>query len=125
MVYKVLNQYLHPELLNAAYRCTETFFKKRRKTGLEKCRRIVARFMHFYAHICISLKLKKPDIQRNSLIIKLLSGVGRDRTADTRIFSPLLYQLSYRTLKLSFALPIQTVSCLDYRTIILSRLPHQ
>jgi hypothetical protein len=23
--------------------------------------------------------------------------VGRDRTADTRIFSPLLYQLSYRT----------------------------
>ena len=24
-------------------------------------------------------------------------GVGRDRTADTRIFSPLLYQLSYRT----------------------------
>ena len=25
------------------------------------------------------------------------SGVGRDRTADTRIFSPLLYQLSYRT----------------------------
>ena len=26
-----------------------------------------------------------------------LCGVGRDRTADTRIFSPLLYQLSYRT----------------------------
>ena len=25
------------------------------------------------------------------------SGVGRDRTADTRIFSPLLYRLSYRT----------------------------
>jgi hypothetical protein len=24
-------------------------------------------------------------------------GVGRDRTADTWIFSPLLYQLSYRT----------------------------
>jgi hypothetical protein len=27
----------------------------------------------------------------------LFRGVGRDRTADTRIFSPLLYQLSYRT----------------------------
>ena len=26
------------------------------------------------------------------------SGVGRDRTADTRIFSPLLYRLSYRTI---------------------------
>ncbi len=25
-------------------------------------------------------------------------GVGRNRTADTRIFSPLLYQLSYRTI---------------------------
>ena len=23
-------------------------------------------------------------------------GLGRDRTADTRIFNPLLYQLSYR-----------------------------
>ena len=70
------------------------------KNRLKKCRRIVAGSMHFYAHICISLKLKKPDIQRNSLIIKLLSGVGRDRTADTRIFSPLLYQLSYRTFQI-------------------------
>ena len=26
------------------------------------------------------------------------SGQGRDRTADTRIFSPLLYQLSYLAL---------------------------
>jgi hypothetical protein len=26
-----------------------------------------------------------------------LCGVGRDRTGDTRIFSPLLYRLSYRT----------------------------
>jgi hypothetical protein len=25
--------------------------------------------------------------------------VGRDRTADTRIFSPLLYRLSYRTIR--------------------------
>jgi hypothetical protein len=28
-------------------------------------------------------------------------GVGRDRTADTRIFSPLLYRLSYRTILIS------------------------
>ena len=27
----------------------------------------------------------------------LFCGVGRDRTADTWIFSPLLYHLSYRT----------------------------
>jgi hypothetical protein len=35
---------------------------------------------------------------RNCLLRKALgSGQGRDRTADTRIFSPLLYQLSYLT----------------------------
>ena len=28
------------------------------------------------------------------------SGTGRGRTADTRIFSPVLYQLSYRTVLL-------------------------
>ncbi len=32
----------------------------------------------------------------------LFRGVGRDRTADTRIFSPLLYQLSYRTIIFQF-----------------------
>ena len=26
----------------------------------------------------------------------LIGGLGRNRTADTRIFSPLLYQLSYQ-----------------------------
>ncbi len=26
------------------------------------------------------------------------NGSGRDRTADTRIFNPLLYQLSYRAI---------------------------
>jgi hypothetical protein len=31
--------------------------------------------------------------------------VGRDRTADTRIFSPLLYRLSYRTI--SYSIPIR------------------
>jgi hypothetical protein len=28
-------------------------------------------------------------------------GLGQNRTADTRIFNPLLYQLSYRAIKLS------------------------
>ena len=31
----------------------------------------------------------------NIIIAKNIGGQGRDRTADTRIFSPLLYQLSY------------------------------
>ena len=28
----------------------------------------------------------------------LFGGLGRNRTTDTRIFSPLLYQLSYRAI---------------------------
>ncbi len=37
-------------------------------------------------------KTKKPHLRG-------FCGVGRDRTADTRIFSPLLYRLSYRTIE--------------------------
>ena len=35
---------------------------------------------------------------RNLLIFSVLSGAGKNRTADTRIFSPLLYHLSYSTI---------------------------
>ena len=35
-------------------------------------------------------------IQGFSKIEKLFGGATRNRTGDTRIFSPLLYQLSYR-----------------------------
>ena len=34
--------------------------------------------------------------------VRAFRGVGRDRTADTWIFSPLLYQLSYRTIPFLF-----------------------
>jgi len=40
------------------------------------------------------LNIKRPRKFRG---LFMFCGVGRDRTADTRIFSPLLYQLSYRT----------------------------
>ena len=40
----------------------------------------------------MNLKTKNPNISVE------VCGVGRDRTGDTRIFSPLLYRLSYRTL---------------------------
>jgi hypothetical protein len=36
-------------------------------------------------------------IKRPRLFSRGFCGVGRDRTADTWIFSPLLYRLSYRT----------------------------
>ena len=39
-------------------------------------------------------------IQGFSKIEKLFGGATRNRTGDTRIFSPLLYQLSYGTLLL-------------------------
>jgi hypothetical protein len=44
-------------------------------------------------HFCdLAQKTKKGHIS-----VTFQRGVGRDRTADTRIFSPLLYRLSYRT----------------------------
>ena len=46
-----------------------------------------------------------------------LCGVGRDRTADTRIFSPLLYRLSYRTF-----IPVDDAASLFQRIIRTSRL---
>ncbi len=62
------------------------------------------------------------------------SGSGRNRTADTRIFSPLLYQLSYRAniiLKMAVRTGLEpATSCvtgrhsnqLNYRTILTSSL---
>ena len=40
---------------------------------------------------------KSPADITSTGLLGSLRGVGRDRTADTRIFSPLLYRLSYRT----------------------------
>ena len=49
-------------------------------------------------------------------------GLGRNRTTDTRIFNPLLYQLSYRAVSrklyqeaLRFPLERSTPSCLSLR----------
>ena len=45
------------------------------------------------AHESDGIKLGGP-VSRSSLLLRS-SGRGRNRTGDTRIFSPLLYQLSY------------------------------
>ena len=52
-------------------------------------------------------------IQGFSKIEKLFGGATRNRTGDTRIFSPLLYQLSYGTISISFAVA-KVVKLLDY-----------
>ena len=46
----------------------------------------------------ITQELHKEKFTRGGIemqLIVLVGGQGRNRTADTRIFSPLLYQLSY------------------------------
>lgn len=43
-------------------------------------------------HACTT---KKPQ-ESNDLLGLHSGGLGRNRTIDTRIFNPLLYQLSYR-----------------------------
>ena len=39
----------------------------------------------------------------------VFGGLGRDRTADTRIFNPLLYQLSYRAKQVQCAILCEAV----------------
>ena len=47
------------------------------------------------------------------LFAVILRGATRNRTGDTRIFSPLLYQLSYGTMFISFVVA-KVVKLLDY-----------
>ena len=43
-------------------------------------------------------QIKKPGLPKKNRANERRSGATRNRTGDTRIFSPLLYQLSYGTL---------------------------
>jgi hypothetical protein len=53
-------------------------------------------------HLCSSASICGlfHDVMKNKKASTFVEacGVGRDRTGDTRIFSPLLYRLSYRTI---------------------------
>ena len=40
--------------------------------------------------------MKKPRPANRAGLLDNLGGLGRNRTTDTRIFNPLLYQLSYQ-----------------------------
>ena len=51
-------------------------------------------------------------IQGFSKSESFFGGATRNRTGDTRIFSPLLYQLSYDTISISFAVA-KVVKVLD------------
>jgi hypothetical protein len=41
------------------------------------------------------LSSKNLDVKKPTFVGLISGGWGRNRTADTRIFNPLLYQLSY------------------------------
>ena len=59
--------------------------------------------LEYEAVHCGAEQTNKKGTREESLLLKSLSykdfefgGLGRNRTTDTRIFNPLLYQLSYR-----------------------------
>ena len=75
---------------------------------------------NIYCELIIVNKLFGRGINEKSLNLMeiqgsyfLQSGATRNRTGDTRIFSPLLYQLSYGTISISFAVA-KVVKVLDY-----------
>ena len=63
---------------------------------------IFATMRFFLSAAIISLQefgnIKERGNTNTSVRHPRFGGVGRDRTGDTRIFSPLVYQLSYRTI---------------------------
>ena len=61
----------------------------------------------------IVTKKKNSETLDYKLFRSFLGGATRNRTGDTRIFSPLLYQLSYGTIFISFAVA-KVVKVLDY-----------
>ena len=69
------------------------------------------------ARICVLEYKRKPiemtEFQWVPRNYRIDSGATRNRTGDTRIFSPLLYQLSYGTMFISFAVA-KVVKLLDY-----------
>ena len=69
------------------------------------------------AGICVLEYKRKPiemtEFQWVLRNYRIDRGATRNRTGDTRIFSPLLYQLSYGTMFISFAVA-KVVKLLDY-----------
>ena len=57
---------------------------------------------HIFDRIAQELhKAQRPAVRKHMQAVDLYGGLGRNRTTDTRIFNPLLYQLSYQALSLS------------------------
>ncbi len=64
----------------------------------------------------LSTKNKKPAISCGNQ--PEAGATGRNRTSDTRIFSPLLYQLSYRGIKMAELTGVEpAISCVTGRHV--------
>ena len=68
---------------------------------------------NFIGNSAQSVKTKNSETLDNEAFRSFAGGATRNRTGDTRIFSPLLYQLSYGTMFISFAVA-KVVKLLDY-----------
>ena len=53
----------------------------------------------FNIDVAIPEKTKPPQVVKPAGALGITGGQGQNRTVDTRIFSPLLYQLSYLAAK--------------------------
>ena len=124
-------------------------------TPYKKCKLLCIRLLQFHTHPdtvyrvisetltllqpCVKCKMAVTQVltknqvpQKRYLTFCVLSGAGKNRTADTRIFSPLLYHLSYSTVGnakvvffLNFAnlFPIKTKNYSKEYTFSLTRVP--
>ena len=52
--------------------------------------------------------LRKTKTPPEGGVLTVLGGPGRNRTTDTRIFNPLLYQLSYQAKRQDYSHPFAT-----------------
>ena len=77
----------------------------------------IVTLIQYFAVFCVPGENKKSRFRLEIRILLLFaflqSGATRNRTGDTRIFSPLLYQLSYGTIFISFAVA-KVMKVLDY-----------
>ena len=55
------------------------------------------KYQNSYTYSDTKMSQKQQKTATESLLLRFLCGATRNRTGDTRIFSPLLYQLSYGT----------------------------
>ena len=65
-------------------------------------------YQNSYTHSDTKLRQNQQKTATEALLLRFCCGATRNRTGDTRIFSPLLYQLSYGT-NFCFSIPFLSI----------------